>query len=267
MSKIKYPITHQDGIKMFINNKYYKWYKSIITRAQLDERLEGDIHHIIPRSMGGTNAKTNLVRLSWREHFVCHLLLVKCVEGSKHIRSMSWAVHRMSFSKRGYVSSWEFAAARRIHSSNLKNDHHSKRDPQWSTKLSNQTKASYDKKPELRQLRSDQMKQMWQDDNKRQRLLEQNRQNSAKGVLIKKARRDAGEVFARSTKSYVGSNNPAARSITLMNNETGAIHHSDCVKSLCQKLDLSYDCVISMRRGKMFNHRGYSIWKGDSANV
>ena len=68
---------------MFINNKYTKWYYSIINAAQL--RLVVDIysekHHILPKSLGGENNKSNLVTLTAREHFVCHLLLMRMVEG------------------------------------------------------------------------------------------------------------------------------------------------------------------------------------------
>lgn len=34
-------------------------------------------HHIIPRSLGGTDDKPNLVKLTAKEHFICHLLLTK----------------------------------------------------------------------------------------------------------------------------------------------------------------------------------------------
>lgn len=34
-------------------------------------------HHILPRSMGGTDDWDNLVRLSPREHYVAHLLLFR----------------------------------------------------------------------------------------------------------------------------------------------------------------------------------------------
>lgn len=34
-------------------------------------------HHIVPRSLGGTDDANNLVALSAREHFICHLLLTK----------------------------------------------------------------------------------------------------------------------------------------------------------------------------------------------
>ena len=67
---------------MFISNKYYDWYQQLIAKAQAENRRKNlgyDCHHIIPRSMGGTNVKTNLVFLTHREHFLAHVLLVKCV--------------------------------------------------------------------------------------------------------------------------------------------------------------------------------------------
>lgn len=67
---------------MFIDNKYTKYYHNIIKQAasrKIDTYTEE--HHIIPRSMGGSDDDTNLVRLTGREHFVCHLLLTKMVNG------------------------------------------------------------------------------------------------------------------------------------------------------------------------------------------
>lgn len=48
----------------------------IIKRAQ-DRTLEGysELHHILPKCLGGTNDKTNLVRLTAREHFIIHKIL------------------------------------------------------------------------------------------------------------------------------------------------------------------------------------------------
>ena len=34
-------------------------------------------HHIIPRSIGGADTTDNIVKLTGREHFICHVLLVK----------------------------------------------------------------------------------------------------------------------------------------------------------------------------------------------
>ena len=57
---------------------YKNHYESLIERAKerdIDEYTE--IHHIKPRCLGGTDEKTNLVKLTAREHFVAHQLLVK----------------------------------------------------------------------------------------------------------------------------------------------------------------------------------------------
>ena len=67
---------------MFINNKYKIWYFSIIENAKT-RPVNGytERHHIIPRSLGGQDTIENLVSLTAREHFICHLLLVKITEG------------------------------------------------------------------------------------------------------------------------------------------------------------------------------------------
>jgi len=65
---------------MFIQNKYYIWYYSIINNAKvrsLSNNIYSEKHHIIPKSLGGNNNKENLVILTAREHFICHLLLIK----------------------------------------------------------------------------------------------------------------------------------------------------------------------------------------------
>lgn len=59
-------------------NKYSKWYNLII-QSRRQNPFEGytESHHIKPKSLGGDDLKENLVELSAREHFVCHLLLTK----------------------------------------------------------------------------------------------------------------------------------------------------------------------------------------------
>lgn len=82
---------------MYLSNKYTRWYHAIIYSAQsrLDTAGEyTEVHHIIPRSLGGTNDANNLVKLTSREHFVCHLLLTKMVTGMAK-RSMSYALWGM----------------------------------------------------------------------------------------------------------------------------------------------------------------------------
>lgn len=42
-----------------------------------------EVHHIVPRSMGGSNEKTNLIALTPEDHFFAHLLLAKAHGGNQ----------------------------------------------------------------------------------------------------------------------------------------------------------------------------------------
>jgi hypothetical protein len=61
-------------------------------------------HHIVPKSLGGTNELSNIVHLTPREHFIAHALLTKMVIDKKHRRSMAYAFTRMkeTHNKCGY---------------------------------------------------------------------------------------------------------------------------------------------------------------------
>lgn len=57
---------------------YQFHYDSLINRART-RQLEGycEEHHIVPRCLGGSDDKSNLVKLTPEEHYVAHQLLVK----------------------------------------------------------------------------------------------------------------------------------------------------------------------------------------------
>lgn len=80
---------------LFIDNKYTTWYNSIINQAK-QRIISGYVekHHIIPKSFGGSNKKENLVALTAREHYICHLLLTKMVNG-KYRAKMLYALSLM----------------------------------------------------------------------------------------------------------------------------------------------------------------------------
>jgi hypothetical protein len=58
---------------------YSKIYNNLIEFRKEHKPGTGytEIHHILPKSLGGSDNPDNLVTLTAREHFVCHLLLVK----------------------------------------------------------------------------------------------------------------------------------------------------------------------------------------------
>ena len=81
---------------MFIINKYNKWYFNIIANAQKQNRIYNSLkyekHHIQPRSLSGSNEDFNIVYLTFREHYICHLLLTRFTVG-KAKSKMCFALH------------------------------------------------------------------------------------------------------------------------------------------------------------------------------
>jgi len=112
-------------LDLFLNNKYTKWYFNIIETAKQEKRTKGKIyyekHHIVPKSLGGQLEKNNEILLTAKEHYICHLLLIKMVKTNKHKTKMAFALHGMRKSnskgnKRYYSKLYESI---RIHFSHL----------------------------------------------------------------------------------------------------------------------------------------------------
>lgn len=80
-------------------SKYTTWYLGIVSRA-LGRVVEGytERHHILPKSLGlgGEKDEDNIVRLTAREHFVCHMLLTKVFRDAEHRRKMRHAFRMIS---------------------------------------------------------------------------------------------------------------------------------------------------------------------------
>lgn len=80
---------------IFIKNKYYSLYYTIIdTRKStpLPNNVRAEVHHIIPKCLGGDDSPENLVKLTPKEHFLCHKLLTKITNGV-HARKMWFALN------------------------------------------------------------------------------------------------------------------------------------------------------------------------------
>lgn len=102
----------EQSAMIFITNKYTKYYYRIIDRAKSrinKPKTYLENHHIIPESFfinrsrrgpigwveGNPEDKSNKVKLTAHEHFVCHLLLVKMTDGRGHIK-MANALNRLA---------------------------------------------------------------------------------------------------------------------------------------------------------------------------
>jgi hypothetical protein len=85
-----------------IQCKYTKWYISIINNA-LNNIREGytEKHHIIPKSFdtliekSHIDSKSNLVKLTAKEHFIVHLLLLKMFKDKTMKKKMNYAFFQL----------------------------------------------------------------------------------------------------------------------------------------------------------------------------
>lgn len=82
-------------------NKYEKWYNQIINRSKEPRLGYTERHHILPRSLGGSDDADNLADLTAREHFICHWLLTKIYPAGEEHWKMLNALRMMRAEKAG----------------------------------------------------------------------------------------------------------------------------------------------------------------------
>jgi hypothetical protein len=92
---------------------YQSIHDQIIERARKRERPDGycERHHIVMRSMGGSDEQANLVWLTGREHYLVHWLLFKIYRNKQTV----FAWNRMTFGRKtlGRYHSTTFEYARK----------------------------------------------------------------------------------------------------------------------------------------------------------
>jgi hypothetical protein len=174
---------------MFADNKYTRIYYQLIQKRTNEVLSKNNVycesHHIIPKSLGGSNDESNLINLLPREHFIAHLLLTKMVSDKSHIIKMHWALHRMCYSSIDYFNSKDYEWYRKRHIIFLKDNHPSKTVPGWNQKIRELVTSSWENADDRRKKTSDRMRDQWSGPN-REILLEHNRKNAKLGAQAAK---------------------------------------------------------------------------------
>lgn len=84
---------------------YKKTYDSLITKClstNYDPSIYLEVHHIVPKCMGGTNEKSNLVSMTTREHIIAHMLLARIYPDEyKLIFAVNCILDTRNFSEKG----------------------------------------------------------------------------------------------------------------------------------------------------------------------
>lgn len=130
---------------MYTQNKYSKYYFNIISKAKsrtLSAETYVERHHIIPKSLGGEDTVDNIVSLTAREHFICHLLLPKMTVG-KQRQKMIYAIWKMCHSTKQRKELFKLTS--RTYNSIKSSMKHVRTStdftPEWREKISNARKG------------------------------------------------------------------------------------------------------------------------------
>ena len=94
---------------------WQKIYTNIIDRAKIrEEQPYTEKHHIIPKCLGGSNKQDNLVRLTGREHFIVHKILVLLYPNNNSLKFALWAMCNQKGKYRKYnVTSRDYEQAKK----------------------------------------------------------------------------------------------------------------------------------------------------------
>jgi hypothetical protein len=128
---------------LFVENKYYNWYVNIILNARkrnVEDNVYYEKHHIIPKCSPfcGSNDVNNIVSLTYREHFLCHMLLTKFVIDPTGKRKMSFALWRMAHHRKHLkISSKMYETSKIIYMNIMKENPPHKGIPKTKTHIEN----------------------------------------------------------------------------------------------------------------------------------
>lgn len=139
---------------------YKKIYEQIINARKLTPIRDdeyGEVHHIIPKSLGGSDDIDNLIKLSAREHFICHALLAEIYQPNSYewykmnhafmMMKMSSINHNRYFNSRLYeLKRKDFSRTMSNAQSGTKNSQFGKKwitNGDCNTRINNDTEIPY----------------------------------------------------------------------------------------------------------------------------
>jgi hypothetical protein len=133
-----------------------KVHDQIIDRAKsriLEEGIYFERHHVVPRCMGGLDEDSNLVKLTAREHFLVHWLLVEIYKETEYLGKLSHAWNMMCNISKGHecrkVNSRYFSYARECQSKAIRikllTNNHLTLNPEVVYKIMKTRKSNYDR--------------------------------------------------------------------------------------------------------------------------
>lgn len=265
-----------------IQNKYARWYDQIITRAKsrtLPDDVYTERHHIIPKSIGGTNLKDNLVVLTAREHFICHWLLIKFSTGRFKLKMCAALsmMHRTNNDQMHRYKSVNFSRiyqSIKILNSEFASDRNSGRtySPEAKARMSEAQKKAYRETwtPEMKAKRNAAVAEA----NRNRVYTDEMRANRSKGLTGIKRSPEYCEMLSKRwkgkkrgplseetkqkiSKHNLGATNPNAKTWEIISPDGNVYTTTGKLKELCNTLPISIDSIKTLASGKKDQIKGW----------
>jgi len=193
---------------------YQKAYDVLIKKARNRAKPEGytEIHHPIPRCLGGDESKENKVALTAKEHYEAHKFLAMIYSSHQKIQYVWWSmcIQEAGNQQRYKVSAEDYAAAKAAWSkimTDQMNDPNSKLRKSAVEGIKNRVFTEEDRK-----LLSESSKKLWEDPDWRQNQVdkrtgkhptEEARKNMSEGQKGKEISQKTRDATAESNKNRV----------------------------------------------------------------
>lgn len=251
---------------MFNDTKYTKWYFNIIANSTATGCVEH--HHIIPKSMGGDNSPTNIVALSPREHFVCHVLLTKMTKGvhrSKMVFALQQFLRENPNHNRKVINARTYDTIKRQVRQELSLLHRGKTVLAETIEKQKTSRRRNNKKhtQEMREAAARRTKHRW--DTNREQMLAALRADTTREKMSAAAKARGVSPGASKTlellhKIQVGSKNPAARTIQITSPEGNVWTVTGGFRQFCKSHSLPFSSMCWLLKGRVFTSGACVGW-------
>lgn len=165
-----YPNFPKELIKSQLHlNRYIKFINSRPIREKI--KFKTAYHHKVPKSLGGSNNKDNMIYLSHREHFIAHLILWKAFE--EKMQSAMWLMANTN--KR--LTSKQYSILKQSNAKHISNHRQGiVFSDETKQKMSNSADHRGDKNPMYGKHHSEQTKKKIAEKNKNKKLSEEHKE-------------------------------------------------------------------------------------------
>lgn len=248
---------------------YKKIYINIINKAknrELNDYVEK--HHIIPKCVGGPDNEENIVKLTAKEHYLVHKLLVKIYPYEDCLKYAFWMMsHRVSGV---FTSSKIYSETKEFLSKNMRKNVGT---PEAIKKMSESRKGqqlwkgkSHTKESKEKMSISAKNRSTVNEDKRRKRISDSNKGKKKSDEHIENIRKaklgDKNPMFGKT-----GINHPNSKKVFQYDLDNNFIKEWDNAKQASTELIINYASINNCCRGKQ-STAGKFIWKyGKNCNI